>query len=232
MRFSDSHHFRRVLAGCCMVVGPLLVLASFIVSPAFHSSAGKQMATIAANQDRYLITTLIGMAAVAVVVVAVLGLTHMLRDRMTGWGHAGGALALLGLLAFMAQFGFNLTEWQMARDGVQAADISAVHGVMHSAATMIPMFIVPLAAGIGFPLLAVGLVRAHAVDWWMAAAMALGAVAIAVSGPVESVGLGIVGAALFVGGVGATGLMVLRESDADWEHTPEYQGFRPALHVG
>jgi hypothetical protein len=24
------------------------------------------------------------------------------------------------------------------------------------------------------------------------------------------------------------GLMVLREPDADWEHTPEYRGFRPA----
>jgi hypothetical protein len=25
---------------------------------------------------------------------------------------------------------------------------------------------------------------------------------------------------------------VLRESDADWENTPEYQGFRPAMHMG
>jgi hypothetical protein len=37
-----------------------------------------------------------------------------------------------------------------------------------------------------------------------------------------------VGAALFLIGSGAIGTLVLRESDADWEHTPEYHGFSPA----
>jgi hypothetical protein len=38
----------------------------------------------------------------------------------------------------------------------------------------------------------------------------------------------IVAAALLLVGVGSTGLMVLRESDADWEHTPQFRGFRAA----
>jgi uncharacterized membrane protein YdjX (TVP38/TMEM64 family) len=39
--------------------------------------------------------------------------------------------------------------------------------------------------------------------------------------------LAIVGAAFLVVGLGAIGRMVLRETDEAWEHTPEYEGFRP-----
>jgi len=232
MRFSDAHHFRRMVAGCCMVAGPLLALVAFVVSPAFHNGAGAQLATVAANQDRFITTLLISCVAVLLVIVAALGLMHMLRERMVAYGHIGGALAITGLVAYMAQFGVGFTEWQMTKDGVQASDVTAIHGVMHSAATMVPLMIVPVLSAVGFVVLAAGLWRARAVDWWMAASMAIGAVAIAVSAPVASVGLAIVGAALFLAGVGATGLMVLRESDAEWEHTPEYRGFRPAMHVG
>ena len=34
-------------------------------------------------------------------------------------------------------------------------------------------------------------------------------------------------AAFLVVGLGAIGRMVLRETDEAWEHTPEYEGFRP-----
>jgi hypothetical protein len=37
-----------------------------------------------------------------------------------------------------------------------------------------------------------------------------------------------VAAAVLLGvGLGAIGRMVLRETDEAWEHTPEYEGFRP-----
>lgn len=232
MRFSDSHHFRRMVAGCCMVAGPLMALVAFVVSPAFHTGAGAQMATVAANQDRFLTSTLISIAAIVLTLVAALGLMHMLRERMVAYGHIGGALAIIGLVTYMGQFGVGLMEWQMAKDGVQASDVAAVHGVTHAAGAVVPLLIVPLLSAVGFVVLAAGLVRAHVVDWWMAAAMSVGAVAIVVSGPVASVGLGIAGAALFLGGVGSIGLMVLRETDAEWEHTPEYKGFRPAMHMG
>ena len=37
----------------------------------------------------------------------------------------------------------------------------------------------------------------------------------------------LVAAAFLVVGLGAIGRMVLRETDEAWEHTPEYEGFRP-----
>ena len=232
MGFSDSHHFRRMVAGVCMVMGPLLALAAAVVSPAFHTDAGDQLASVAANQDRFLAAMLISMLAVALLLVAALGLMHMLRERMAGYGSAGGAMAVVGLMAYMAQIGFALTQWQMVRDGVQASDVATVDGATHTAALVIPLAIVPLLSAVGFVTLAAGLWRAHVVDWWMAAAVAVGSVLIVLRGLVASMGLGIVGAAVFLGGVGAIGLMVLRESDADWEHTPEYRGFRPSMHMG
>jgi len=40
MGFSDSHHFRKTVAGFRMVMAPLLALAAFIVSPRSSHSRG------------------------------------------------------------------------------------------------------------------------------------------------------------------------------------------------
>jgi hypothetical protein len=228
MGFSDSHHFRKTVAGCCMVVGPLLALAAFIVSPALKSGSAAQVAEVARHQDRFLLSMLLSLAAVTLVVGGALGLMHMLRERMVAYGHIGGLLALVGLIATMAQLGAQLMLWPMVRDGVQATDVTAWHAVTHDAATMIPLFIVPWLAVAGFAVLAMGLYRGRAVDWWMSAMLALGALGITLAGPLASIAVGIVGAALFLVGSGSIGMIVLRESDADWEHTPDYHGFRPA----
>jgi hypothetical protein len=228
MGFSDSHHFRKTVAGCCMVVGPLLALVAFVVSPAVKKGSAAQVAVVAGHQDRFLLSTLLSLAAVTLVIGGALGLMHMLRERMVAYGHAGGMLALVGLVATMAQLGAQLMLWPMVRDGAQASDVSAWHAVTHDTATTIPLFVLPWVAVIGIATLAMGLYRAHAVDWWMAAMLALGALGITLAGPLASLAVGIVGAALFLVGSGSIGLIVLRESDADWEHTPEYAGFRPA----
>ena len=58
--------------------------------------------------------------------------------------------------------------------------------------------------------------------------IAVGMILLNLSGPTASIAVGIVGSAIFLVGLGSIGMMVLRESDADWEHTPEYRGLRPA----
>src|SRR5207248_1742631 len=152
MGFSDSHHFRKMIAGVCMVVGPLLALASFVVSPALHTKVAAQLGSYAAHPDRTLLSVLFGIAAVAFVIVATLGLMHMLRERMVSYGNVGGGMALLGLVLAMASM------------------------------------------GVGFV-------------------------------------FGIGGSAIFLVGLGSIGAMIMRETDAEWEHTPEYHGFRAATGV-
>jgi hypothetical protein len=228
MGFTDSHHFRKTIAGCCMVVGPLLALAAFIVSPAVKSGSAAQVAEVARHQDRFLLSGFLSLAAVALVIGGSLGLMHMLRERMVGYGNVGGVFTLVGLVFTMAQIAAQFTLWAAVRDGVQPADVATWHSVTHDAAMVIPLVAVPWLAVVGFAVLAMGLYRAHVVDWWMSAMLAVGALGITLGGPLTSLAVGIVGAALFLVGMGSIGMIVLRESDADWEHTPDYRGFRPA----
>jgi hypothetical protein len=228
MGFSDSHHFRKMIAGCCMVLAPLAVLVAFVFSPPIDSAAGKQVTAFAAHQDKLLFSGLMSLAAVALAIGATLGIMHMLRERGAGYGHAGGALALVGLVATAAQAGLFLFAWATVRDGVQATDVTAWHAVTHDAAVVIPVLVIGFLTTVGFIILAAGLYRARAVDWWMAAMIALGALGIALVTPLASIAVGIVGSALLLVGLGSVGMMVLRETDADWEHTPDYHGLRPA----
>jgi hypothetical protein len=76
--------------------------------------------------------------------------------------------------------------------------------------------------------LAWGLAAARAISPVMAGCIGLGAVLLSVAFATAVTWLLIVAAALLLVGVGSTGMMVLRESDADWEHTPQFRGFRAA----
>jgi hypothetical protein len=228
MGVSDSHHFRKMVAGCCMVVGPLFALAAFVFSPALKSGSAAQVAQAAGHQDRFLLSILLSLAAVTFVVGATLGLMHMLREREVAYGHIGGAMALIGLLATAAAFGAQMVLWSMVRDGVQASDVTAWHSITHDTAPLITLGIVGWLAVVGFATLSAGLYRAHAVDMWMVACLTLGALGITLAAPLASLLVGIIGSALFLLGSGSIGMLVLRESDADWEHTPEQHGFSPA----
>jgi hypothetical protein len=61
----------------------------------------------------------------------------------------------------------------------------------------------------------------------MAVFVAVGALVFGFAIAVAMNWLTIVAAAFLVVGLGAIGRMVLRETDEAWEHTPEYEGFRP-----
>jgi hypothetical protein len=228
MGVSDSHHFRKMVAGCCMVAGPLFALAGFVFSPALKSGSAAQVAEVARHQDSFLLTVVLTLIAVTFVVGATLGFMHMLREREVGYGHIGGALVIVGLLATAAAAGAQMMLWSMVRDGVQPADITAWHSVTHDTAPVVILGIIGWLPAVGFATLAAGLYRAHAVDLWMAACLTLGVLGITLATPLTSLAVGIVGSALFLIGSGSIGMLILRESDADWEHTPEYHGFSPA----
>jgi hypothetical protein len=227
MGISDSQHFRKTVAGVCMIVAPLLLLVAFAVSPKLETAAGKMLAAAAVHTDRQFISTLVAMFAVIVLFGAVLGLMHMMRERGAGYGNAGGGIALLGALGVMATFGVGFMVWQMAKDGVTAADTHLLHQYNASAGGVI-IGVLGFLLAVGFVVLAMGLYRAHFVDWWMAMLVAIGPVLAEVAFPAHALWMAIVGSAFLFVGLGSIGMMVLRETDEEWEHTPEYRGFRPA----
>ena len=227
MHLSDAHHSRKVLAGACMVVAPLVLLAAMVIHPPSDMNEATQVATIQDNLDAWYVAHLLALISIAVMVPAVLGLMHMLREREVALGHVGGGLAMLGLLAFTGIVAMELVMWQMAAGGDTREAVTLLERLNETAGIVIPFVVVSFGFALGVACLAIGLYRARAVQSWMAISVAAGAILFGVAIGSAMNWLAIVAAAFLVVGLGAIGRMVLQETDEAWEHTPEYDGFRP-----
>ena len=228
LNLSDAHHFRKTVAGACMILAPICLLAAAIVGPSSDNNSAAILRATAAHQDRFYISTVLVIVGLVLLLPAVLGLMHMLRERQVAFGHVGGALALVGNLMFMLFAGVSLMQWQMVRGGSRADMVALYHRFTHTAGSEV-FFFFSLAFTIGLVVLAYGLYRARAIHWSTATALACGAVVLQVAFFVGNTAAWyIVATAILLVGFWTIGRMVLMETDADWEHTPEFRGFRPA----
>ena len=226
--FSDSHHFRKTVAGAAMIGAPLFALIAYVVIPKLHTDEAAQLGSIAADPDRWLAATLFSALAIVCAMIATFGLMHMLRERRPTHAALGGALAFAGLACWLCQMGVAFMLWQMTKDGVQASDVTAYQGLVDTFGSALVLFWMPMLTAVGYLVLATGMFSGHVVDRWMAVMIGIAPVMLVIAGATASMVVGLIGSALLLFGLGATGLMVLRETDADWEHTPDWRGFRPA----
>ena len=226
MHLSDAHHFRKMVAGACMVLAPALLLVSVVIHPEMGTSAASQAAAIASDRDQWYSAHLIGLVSIVLAVPAVLGLMHMLRERRVAEGHVGGALAMIGLLAFVGIVAMEMVFWAADTPALETAVL--IDRVEDSAGIMGPFYFASFGFAAGMMILAYGLYSARAVSAWMAGSLGLGALALAIAFPSATEWLSVVAAALLFVGFASTGWMVLKETDEEWDHTPEFHGFRPA----
>jgi hypothetical protein len=227
MHLSDAHHFRKLIAGACMVVAPLVLLVAMVIHPASDTNEATQVATIADNLDAWYVAHLLAFISIGLMVPVVLGLMHMLREREVAFGHLGGGLAMVGLLAFAGIVGMEMAMWQMVAGGSTREAVGLLERLNDTTGIVIPFLLVSFGFSLGLACLAYGLLRARFVQSWMAIFVAVGAIVFGFAIGTAMNWLAIVGAAFLVVGLGAIGRMVLRETDEAWEHTPEYEGFRP-----
>ena len=226
---TDSH-FRKMVAGFCMVVAPVLFLVSAIVSPKLSTDGSDQLGLIAGHVDRWYVAQLTMLVGLVLFVPAILGLVHMLRERYGRIGDLGGGLTLIGTMAATAACGVGLVFWQMAKLGSGQAVLA--NRLFDTGGIVGVVFVPTMLIAIGMIVLAYGLYRAHVVHPVSSLCLALGAVCLTIGlGPAASVALSIVGAAIFLVGLLPVGWAVLMEPDEDWEHTPEFRGFRPPAGV-
>jgi hypothetical protein len=186
---SDAHHFRKMVAGFCMVFAPLFVLVGLLMDP-----------------DSSYVFLFVG---ALMSVPAALGLMHMLREREVAFGHAGGGMAVTGLMGMAALIGTDV-----------AGSTDLINRVDHLSGVVTMLFIVSLLYGAGVLTLGMGLYRAHATTSWATACLMIGGIAFDVALIASSPGVAIVGVAAIVIAQGTMGLEVWRESDEAWEHTP------------
>jgi hypothetical protein len=229
LRFSDAHHFRKTVAGICMFLAPVLFVIASIVAPSSDNDAAAILGATADHADRFYISTVLAIAGAVFLLPALLGLMHMLREKRVAFGHVGGGLALLGNLMLMLLLGGSLMQWQMVRGGADRIEmVSLIDRYMDTAGSSL-FFFFTLALTVGMIVLAAGLYLARAVHWSTAGALTAGAVLLQIAFFVgNTAGWYIVASAVLLVGFATIGRMVLMETDEEWEHTPEFRGFRPA----
>jgi hypothetical protein len=186
---SDAHHFRKMVAGFCMLFAPLCLLVGFIVNP-----------------DASYALLFVG---AILMIPAALGFVHMLREREVALGHVGGGLSLIGLMGTAGLVGMDV-----------GGTTDLVDRVNHLVGVGNWMFVATMGFGLGMAMLGMGLFRAHAVQSWAAACLLIGGLAFDVALLASSSGIAIASAAVMLAGMGTTGLIVWRESDDAWDHTP------------
>src|SRR4029453_12901533 len=149
MHLSDAHHFRKMVAGACMVVAPIVLLVAMVIHPASNMDEATQVAPLADNLDAWYVAHLLALISIALTVPVVLGLMHMLREREVAFGHVGGGLAMLGLLAFAGVVGMELVMWQMVAGGSTREAVALLERLNETAGILIPFVLVSFGLTLG-----------------------------------------------------------------------------------
>ena len=225
-RLSDAHHFRKQVAGICMLVAPALLLAGVIFHPETSTSESSMVAAAAGDPDAWYWAHALVFASLVLAVPATLGFMHMLREREAAWGHVGGGLALLGILAFIGIVTVEgFVGWQAAT-GDPAEMTALLQRLFDSDGFGMLFGVASFGYVLGVASLAMGLYRARATQSYFALFLIMGATLLTISASTASELVAVVGAAFILVGSGMIGRTVLLETDEEWEHTPEYTGFR------
>ncbi len=225
-RLSNAHHFRKQVAGICMLAAPALLLAGVIIHPETGTSESSIVAAAAGHPDAWYAAHVLMLASLVLAVPAVLGLMHMLRERQVAWGHVGGGLALLGIIAFIGIVTVEgFVGWQAAA-GDRTEMTALLQRLFDSDGFGTLFGVASFGYVLGIASLAMGLYRARATQSYFTLFLAAGAVLVTISVTNASEVLAVVGAAFIMVGSGMMGRTVLAETDEEWEHTPEYTGFR------
>ena len=149
-----------------MVAGPALLLAGFATHPADGDNPEETLRTISEHGREWAVSHLLLFAAAVVLIPAVLGLA-----RVVGGRHRRIASIAAGLVVF-------------ASVGLGGAAMVRLAEEAESTPAFLSMVVLPqVAVVLGFLTMAWALLRSKAVPAWAAAAMAVGAIGLALPSP-------------------------------------------------
>lgn len=199
---------RQVGFGLSMILAPLLWLVSAALGPPHRASKhlADALPYVAADPDRYLAATLVGVLSFSLFVPAVLGVAHVLREQRPLLALCGAALAVVGILSTAVIHGVQFVQQQMI-------DVAADRGQMVA-------LLQRTEAGVGLKAIFAGLILGLLLGWLILSAALFVTrvvpraipVLIVVSFLINIVKpeLGIVSRLLFLIGLGWLGSLLLR----------------------
>jgi hypothetical protein len=221
LKISDAPHFRRTVAGLCLVAAPALFAAAEILTPQPSGGTAAQLASFAQHRDQLLAGLLCGLASSMLFAPALFGLLQQIRTKGVAYAHVAAAMIIYGLVADAALAGVNAMFWVMTKPGTnRGAMVSLLHGLEHGSA--VPG--APLLAGhylfaVGILLLGVAVWRARLAPRWAGILVALFPVADVALSPAGDIS-SLISDAIGIAGFAALGLRLLATPDAEWDPAP------------
>jgi hypothetical protein len=215
---SDARHFRRLVAGFCLIAAPAALLIGALLHPQSQDDTAAHLAVVGESPGRYYLAHAIILAGLVLFLPAILGLMHLLRERATAFGHVGGGLVIIGLFgaaAVVAVDGVAVSE--MGRAGANAEEMAALlERIRDSAGLRIFGGIGAISFLLGGLLLAYGLWRAGAVQPWIAGGIAAANIVLLIGQVRDNRAIIAIAGAIALIAFGLIGWRVLTESDEQW----------------
>lgn len=218
---------RRVFAGVCLITAPLAIGVSYLVAPSLRADTTEQLTAMAAAPGRLETALVIGLVGIALTVFAALGLGHLLREEQPWLGQIGMLVAVTGAVLYASMQGALVAASEAAQLDVAAA------AAVWDAATSNPVMVLAvaglIASGVGFLILAAGLMVARTAPLWSSFGLALGTIVLIVGILATSTLWAVIGAAVLFLALAPLGYEIIAEPDEAWAHPAHFQGMRPAM---
>ncbi len=204
-----------------MIASATLSLATAVILPANRSDLGDQVANVAAHPDRFIVANLIALVSLVLLVPALLGLVHVLRDRAPRLALIGGALALAGVMPVAVQIALGLVEWQMVKGGAERGPMVALLHRIEFSLGFVPILLAAALPALGLCVLGAGLWRTRLAPRWVAGLLGLGSVALDLGFELTSLSVRILAAALSLLAFAYLGRTVRGWSAEEWTGAAE-----------
>jgi hypothetical protein len=217
MGIAKTERFRRWVAGISLIGFAAMIVAQDVVGARTPSDAAGQYAAVAAERGGTIVSSVFLLVSSILLVPAVFGVLHLVRERGATLAHIGGALAILGALGHVAVMTYQLALVEMTRVGDREAMVALIDRLSNSTTVGLVVFPMILAFALGLLILSLALWRARIMQGW-AAALVLVAVVLDVAAPDGGpAAVSITKQLLAFAAFTYVGLRVLRMSDAEWE---------------
>lgn len=216
---------RRVFAGISLIAAPLAIGVAYLIAPSLHRNAVDQVTAIAAAPGRLELGVIVGTFGIALSVFVAIGLAHLLREEQPWLGQIGAVLAVTGLVLYTLTLGaLVMASGAAAMDTTSAATAweNTVGGPV-----MILAGVGLAVGGVGFLLLALGLIIAHTAPLWSSYGLGLGTIVLVVAALAASTPWAVVGAVVLFLGLAPLGYEIIAEPDEAWEHPVHFEGMHP-----
>lgn len=203
------------LEAIALVIAPLLFLASELIHPITQTTTEAELASVAANYQRWYFAHILVLGAIILLPFALMGLYKITKRYAEGLSYFALALSLVGVIAVSGLTAFDLIVWQIGSQGPTAEMVMLYDRITQTLGfSLIFLTVGPLMFVLGVLLFAYIIYSTKPAMRWQAIQLGIGMLLYGVAGPVFPIANGhlivIFGAALLVVSMGTIGIRQLK----------------------